>query len=117
MNPIEQKFKKKSNSIKINPSPGSWEVLRKRLDKKKRRNPIKMSIWLTAVASLLGIVILASLIFVINSRHFRSAFIKSAPVVEFKSNKDSIVNPANTNPMNSVNDSLIKSKGDNPKNK
>jgi hypothetical protein len=64
---MEQEFKNKSRSIRIDPSPASWDTLRKRLEQKRKSRRIQLIPMLAIAASILGIIFLVSMLFIKNT--------------------------------------------------
>lgn len=64
---MEQEFRNKSKAIRIEPSPASWDTLRKRLEEKRKTRQIKLIPMLAIAASILGIIFWVSLLFIKNT--------------------------------------------------
>jgi len=63
MSLIEQEFKEKSKSLRVSPSPSTWDTLRQRLEEKKQRRSVNLNISVAIAASFIGIIFLVGLLF------------------------------------------------------
>ncbi len=85
---MEQEFRDQSKSIRLTPSPSSWETIRRRLDEKNQIKKIKLNPILAIAASLTGILLLASLLFMNNNREATCSTTSMTNTTEFEDHTD-----------------------------
>ena len=85
---MEQEFRDQSKSIRLTPSPSSWETIRRRLDEKKQNKKVKLYPILAMAASITGVLLLVSLLFMKNNREAAWSATSINNTTEFEDHAD-----------------------------